>query len=301
MQSNDKSTHLKPWLSSLIRLVLLVALCCVVYQVQLKWLNFSKLHLESPVFLGFALLFVPLNIGLEWLRFKKSMEVSISTKEELWNAFLQGTVVSFFTPAIFAATFGRMRFNCTEKNAAFVFSGLYCGLTQFAVTLGFAGLSTCILVMELPVNSVWIFCSVSILSLAALFVNPKFLFKFFRRFDFSFELSAQQKVTMLGLSAVRYIVFSLQFHSLLQAFGQDFSVHQAWVLMLSYGLITLSPSILFGKIVVREALAVAVFSFFLYPKEPVFIAAFLTWLFNVVLPLIFAALRMLFRWKSYYS
>jgi hypothetical protein len=33
----------------------------------------------------------------------------------------------------------------------------------------------------------------------------------------------------------------------------------------------------------------------------VFVAAFLTWLFNVVLPLIFAVLRILFRWKSLYS
>jgi hypothetical protein len=301
MQSNDKTTHLKPWLSSLIRIVLLLTLCYAVYQVQLKWLNFSTIHVKSPWWFGFAFLLIPLNLGVEWLRFKKSMEVCVGRSDELWDSFLQGLMVSFFTPSIFATTFGRMRLTQKQHTPALVFSGVYCGLAQFTVTLGFATLGASMLMQEVPINSLWIFLAVFLVSGTAFILNPRFILSLMKRFEFSFEWSIQQKAFLFGLSVLRYLVFSFQFHALLQAFGQDFSLHQVWVLMMSYGFITLSPSILFGKIVVREGVAVAVFSFFLYPKEPVFVAAFLTWLFNVVLPLIFAVLRILFRWKSLYS
>lgn len=301
MQSNVKTTHLKPWLSFFLRLVLLVVLCFALYQVQVKWLNFSTIHVKSPWWFGFAFLLIPLNLGLEWLRFKKSMEGFNRTREELWSAFLQGLIVSFFTPSIVATTFGRMGFTGKENNAAFGISGLYGGLAQFSVTIGFAALGSCLLMNEIPTATVWIFGSIFLVSIAFFFVNPKVLFKLFKRYNGMFNWSSQQKASLLALSGLRYLVFSLQFHGLLLAFGQEFTVQQAWVLMLSYGLITLSPSILFGKIVIREAVAVAVFSFFMYPKETVFIAAFLTWLFNVVLPLIFAVLRILLRWKSHYS
>jgi hypothetical protein len=229
------------------------------------------------------------------------MEGFNRTREELCSAFLQGLIVSFFTPSIVATTFGRMGFTGKENNAAFGISGLYGGLAQFSVTIGFSALGSCLLMNEIPTATVWIFGSIFLVAIAFFFVNPKVLFKLFKRYNGMFNWSSQQKASLLALSGLRYLVFSLQFHGLLLAFGQEFTVQQAWVLMLSYGLITLSPSILFGKIVIREAVAVAVFSFFMYPKETVFIAAFLTWLFNVVLPLIFAVLRILLRWKSHYS
>ena len=71
-----------------------------------------------------------------------------------------------------------------------------------------------------------------------------------------------------------------------------------FILMLSYGLITLSPSILFGKIVIRELIAVAVFSWFDYPKEEIMLTAFFTWGFNVVLPVLFALIRISSTWKA---
>jgi hypothetical protein len=301
MQSNDKATHLNPWLSSLVRIVLLVTLCYAVYQVQLKWLDFNLLDLKSPLLLGIALLLVPLNLVLEWMRFKKCMENAEYSQEALSKAFNQGLVLSFFTPALVATTLGRMDPSRKQNNAALLFSGPYNGLTQFAVTMGFATVGSFMLMHELPFNSAWVFGAVFLLSALLICLNPKTVYKIIKRVILPLEITNQQKASLIGLAALRFVVFSFQFHLPLQAFGQDFSAHQGWVLMLSYGLMALSPSILFGKIAIREAVAVAVFSFFLYPKEPLFIAAFLTWLFNVVLPLIFAVLRILFRWKSHYS
>jgi hypothetical protein len=100
------------------------------------------------------------------------------------------------------------------------------------------------------------------------------------------------------LSAVRYLVFSAQFHLILLSFGVPFELKQLFILMLSFGLITWSPSILFGKIVLRELIAVAVFSWFAFPKEEVMLTAFFTWAFNVVLPVLFAIIRLSSTWKS---
>jgi len=301
MQTNDKTTHLKSWLSASFRIVLLITLCCVLYRVQLKWLDFSEIRFVFPAFFLIAILLVPFNLALDWLRFKKSLECAKMAGDYLSNSFFQGLIVSFFTPAILAATVGRMHPLHKEKNASMLFSGFYCGLSQFGITMGFACFGAFFLRDDVPMYTIWCFFGTFVFSVAAMFLSPKYLKKPLRITGETVEITPRRKLSLVGLSLLRYGVFSVQFHVLLQSLGQEFSIHQALVLMISYGLITLTPSILFGKIVVREALAVAVFSAFLYAKEPVFIAAFLTWLFNVIFPLIFATIRLMFTWKSQYS
>jgi hypothetical protein len=139
------------------------------------------------------------------------------------------------------------------------------------------------------------------LSLLAYFLRLKFPSGWLR-WSFIHNLhpvdSAPNKLKILGFSIMRYAVFSAQFHLILVGFGVYFSVQQVFILMLSYGLITLSPSILFGKIVIRELIAVAVFSWFDYPKEEIMLTAFFTWGFNVVLPVLFALIRISSTWKA---
>jgi hypothetical protein len=106
------------------------------------------------------------------------------------------------------------------------------------------------------------------------------------------------KPQILLWSVVRYLVFSVQFHFILLGFGVPFELKQLFILMLSYGLITWSPSILFGKLVLRELIAVAVFSWFAYPKEEIMLTAFFTWGFNVVLPVLIALIRISSTWKA---
>jgi hypothetical protein len=45
-------------------------------------------------------------------------------------------------------------------------------------------------------------------------------------------------------------------------------------------------------------IAVAVFSWFAYPKEEIMLTAFFTWGFNVLLPVLFALIRISSTWKA---
>jgi hypothetical protein len=218
-----------------------------------------------------------------------------------YHAFFQGIVISFFTPAFFATTFGRFGINDRIRNLQWMGAGVLTGLAQFTVTMWFAFGGSLSLFGVNRLYVTFAFFGVSVLSLSAFILKIKFptgfmrwkLFQDIQALPFS-----QHKGQILMLSVVRYAVFTIQFHLVLLSFGVPFDLQQVFILMISYGLITFSPSILFGKIVLRELIAVAVFSWFAYPKEEIMLTAFFTWGFNVVLPVLFALIRISSSWKA---
>jgi hypothetical protein len=242
-----------------------------------------------------------MNFWLDWKRFQRSVDQHDIPQSDQYHAFYQGIVVSFFTPALFATTFGRFGIKDRLRNLQWMGAGVLTGLAQFTVTMFFAFGGSLFLFGVNRLYVTFIFFGVSVLSLFAYFFKIKFpdrlmRWKLFQ--DIQALPPSQNKGQIFMLSVVRYAVFSLQFHLVLLSFGVPFGLQQVFILMISYGLITLSPSILFGKIVLRELIAVAVFSWFAYPKEEIMLTAFFTWGFNVVLPVLIALIRISSTWKA---
>ena len=301
MKRKSKATHFNASLELLVRFLLLAILFIICYHVGIKWLSFKAINVVNyPVVIA-ALILVPFNVWLEWKRFHTSVFQHDISLSDQFHAFYQGIVVSFFSPALIATTFGRMGFKDQKQNIHWMHAGVHTGLAQFIVTVFFA-LVASIYLFGINRLIVTLTFSVAImLSLLAYFLRLKFPSGWLR-WSFIHNLHpvdpAPNKLKILGFSIMRYAVFSAQFHLILVGFGVYFSVQQVFILMLSYGLITLSPSILFGKIVIRELIAVAVFSWFDYPKEEIMLTAFFTWGFNVVLPVLFALIRISSTWKA---
>ena len=57
-----------------------------------------------------------------------------------------------------------------------------------------------------------------------------------------------------------------------------------------FGAITLSPSLFFGKIIVRETIALTILSLVGIAGPTILLAAFATWLINQILPVLIATL-----------
>jgi len=301
MKRKSKATHFNASLELLVRFLLLAILFIICYQVGIKWLSFNAINVVNyPMVIG-ALLLVPANLWLEWKRFHTSVfQYDISRADQV-HAFYQGIVVSFFSPALIATTLGRMGYKNQKQNIQWMYSGVHTGLAQFIVTMFFAFVASVYLFGFNRLMVPWIFSVAIILSLLAYVLRFKFPSNWLRwsLIQKLHEVAqSPNKLKILGFSIIRYAVFSAQFHLILGGFGVFFSVQQLFILMLSYGLITLSPSILFGKIVIRELIAVAVFSWFDYPKEEIMLTAFFTWGFNVVLPVLFALIRISSTWKA---
>jgi hypothetical protein len=74
----------------------------------------------------------------------------------------------------------------------------------------------------------------------------------------------------------------------LKAFGQVLSIELIGLIGLIFLLITLTPSLFFGKILIRETIAVAVFSMAGFVSAPALFASFTTWFFNLFLTALIA-------------
>ncbi len=300
MQRKSKATQFNATLEVFIRFLLLGCLFTISYQVFYKWLSFESIKITNYFFLFGAFLLFPINFWLEWKRFQRSVDQHSIPQSDQYYAFFQGIVVSFFTPAFFATTFGRFGIKDQMRNLQWMGAGVLTGLAQFTVTMVFAFGGSLSLFGVNRLYVTFAFFGVSVLGLSAYFFKIKFpgrlmRWKLFQ--DIQALTPSQNKGQILMLSVVRYAVFSVQFHLVLLAFGVPFALKQVFILMLSYGLITFSPSILFGKIVLRELIAVAMFSWFAYPKEEIMLTAFFTWGFNVVFPVLFALIRISSTWR----
>ena len=58
--------------------------------------------------------------------------------------------------------------------------------------------------------------------------------------------------------------------------------------MLMFGAITFSPSLLMGKLIVRETVAITILSLVGIPIPTILFATFTTWLLNQILPALLA-------------
>jgi len=99
------------------------------------------------------------------------------------------------------------------------------------------------------------------------------------------------KVNILVLSLLRYSVFCIQYVLLFKAFGISTSILFLVGLIATVFLITtLIPSLLFGKLFVRESVAVFIFSYASIDVSLIIMVAFILWLINLAVPAILGSL-----------
>jgi hypothetical protein len=94
-----------------------------------------------------------------------------------------------------------------------------------------------------------------------------------------------------GLSLLRYFIFVAQFLVLLYTFGQLLSVEIIGGIMIVYLFMTISPSLMFGKLVIREMIAIWVLVSFEVPIATILATTFLIWLLNNFLPVIWSGFK----------
>jgi hypothetical protein len=96
------------------------------------------------------------------------------------------------------------------------------------------------------------------------------------------------RLKFLVISGIRYLVFVAQYALALKAFGIEITIEIINYIMLVFLFITLTPSLFFGKIMVRESIAVSIFAMTGIEAIPVIFASFSTWFFNLFLTAVIA-------------
>ena len=108
--------------------------------------------------------------------------------------------------------------------------------------------------------------------------------------EFIKNLPQRIHISNLGLSFIRYLIFSFQFYFFLQIFGVDIDYKSAMiVLSSSYLLASIVPSLAVFDVLIKTGAAVYLFSFLGVNELTILCISTLMWLLNFILPSMFGS------------
>ncbi len=273
--------------------------------------NYTNFNVNL-VLLVFTLSFI--NWGIEAKKWQ--ILVKNITNLSFINSFksvLAGLSIGIFTPNRLGNFIGRLAWIDKSKHNQATINTMLGNLAQFVSTVIFGILGfTVVIIYEFNIQYAWLillFSVVIIIIGLSLYYNPiKVKKTFFIRFLSNETLNSLNTIantslsfkhTVLGLSLLRYLVFLSQYFLLFRAFYVELDdVLLLGLISTVYLLTTLIPSIFFGKLFVRESVAVFVFSFVNLESPLVLLIAFLLWLINLAIPAILGGMIWLNQSKN---
>lgn len=278
-----------------ILLFIFVAVICVF---QLKKLDFDQIQsiqLSAPWALIVMILLLPVNYFFEWLKWKailKTFDTDFGNTTN-FQSFMAGIITAMLTPNMQGNFLGRVYYFPRRFRSNLILLTLWSNLGQFIVALLF-GLFSLIIIgssgyMELNNTIVLILVLIIVLFLLIYFTVSKWSFrfkkwKFFQRFKDAFINYPRIKLEILLWGILRYLVFSFQFLLIIHAFGGDFSIELFLLVWQIYLWSTIAPSIILGKLFVRESIAIWVLSGMEIGEWNIIFASLTIWIVNLLIP-----------------
>jgi hypothetical protein len=254
-----------------------------------------------------CLFFIPVNWWLEWKKWTVTLneakfELPIKRQRDAFGA---GMITGFFTPSMLGNFIGRLAFFTPSQQLKVSYLTQYSNLAQFTVTIcvGFLAIAcTSGSTLPSPFAGNWgalgsVFSFICLL----IYVGSDFLVRKVKwlklRIAFLQEepVSFRYRLKLLGLSAIRHFVFTIQFSLLLAAFGVDFNWENILVIWQIYLWVTIVPSLFFGKIVIRDSIAWWILAPLGFSAHTVLSTTLWIWILNLLLPAIFFLVLVKFR------
>lgn len=267
---------------------------------RLKLSQFQSIKVEHYFCLFLVVFLLPINWGFELLKWKHILKVNkikISLKE-LTHSLFSGVTTGVITPNRIGNFIGRMLFFKGKVRAYLLLGTLYSNFSQFLVTLIFGAVSFLLLhtiIFEAYGNSVVSSAILfSVLSLLFYFSVPliplprmKFLNRKKNILRHFHKQSKKLVFPLLFFSVARYLVFTFQFLLMLMAFGEEPSIVLYAGIFMLYFVSTLTPSVFFGKLIVRETAGLIILSFFITNDAIIIVSSLLLWFINLGVPSLF--------------
>lgn len=249
-----------------------------------------------PIVLSFLLIFI--NQGFEFLKWKATVRLLTSDKNVTWKAFFAGISTGFMTPNGWGSFIGKLFYFSKRQGLLIIAATFLANVSQFIPTLLFGILATVLLdyyPLSLAILALLILVGIVLIYLFTEQFTPN-RWRKYRYVQHFYRINSRLKAIknpLLLYSTLRFFVFTLQFLLLFYAFAQV----QFWDTLLRIWLvffITSSiPSLWSGKLFLREAAALLVFSGTAIPKPTIVIVCWLIWLFNQIFPVLISGLLLI--------
>jgi len=272
---------------------------------HLEYSSFSELSSKNNIFSLKNIVFLTFISGFNWffeiMKWQKLVSPikNISFKTALEQT-LGSLTASLFTPNRIGEYGAKAIHYTKEYQKRIMIINLISNILQMSVTciLGIIGLYFFVMEYQLVLNYANFFkISIAIIVLVALIVfimcKTKVAFKqfYFEKIK-TFLSNYPRKIISygIGLSLLRYLIFSFQFYYLLMLFEIELSYLHAMILITCmYLLASVIPSIFIFDVIVKGSVAVYLFSFASVNSLIVLSIITLMWLFNFVIPSVFGS------------
>lgn len=291
MKQQDKTTKKLLVNSIWLKLLLFLAVLVLLF-LQLKdvdWQKAEGLNLKYPLALVGSLALLPVNLGMEYLKWESIVRPLSIEEKYVKNAFWAGIASGFMTPNGWGNFLGRMIYFPKRDRLYIIASTAYANFAQLIPTLIFGLIAVLFVYSDqtrLGLYSALI--SIALLSLYfgldRLIPKKKFENKWIRYVQFLKGKLKQLRWRLLLFSIIRHLVFSLQFVMLFNAFGYtDFTqiLLGVWVI---YLLTSFVPSLWSGKVLIRETAALLVFKNTNISVPDIIVVCILIYVINIALP-----------------
>ena len=295
-----KTNKLKSVLVVVARIVAFIAVCCLLFfQLNKKSVSFDQLSIIHFWPLILTIFLVPINWMLEYNKWLILLTNIGEQQNDLRKpAFYAGMVTGLLTPAMAGNFLGRIYYFDKSKRWKLAIHTSISNFSQFLISMFFGGVAFLFLSGS-PAFSATNYQLVVIVCIVIITCGLYFFGESFIRFIplqrlklIAIMLSrGPSRIQLLLLSFFRYLLFLLQFSLCLYAFSGFFSIELLAFIALVFMAVTLSPSLFLGKIVVRESIAVAILGLAGLAPIPVLFASISTWFFNLILPTLWAAIK----------
>ncbi|MES2800745.1 MAG: lysylphosphatidylglycerol synthase domain-containing protein [Bacteroidota bacterium] len=296
----DKTTKIKRITFFVLKIILLIVVLGLMYfQLQKSDFSLQKIELQHYSTLFLAVLLLPLNWYIEFLKWKsilKSQGVARDNDKEK-NSFYAGIVTGMLTPNMLGNFLGRIYYFEKKHRIGIILLTLMSNYAQFLITILYGILAFFLFQgKSLQVNETGFLLlpGLGLLLLLCYFYYDKFflLFSIFKSKTVKRILALKKDTNMLTallvLSMLRYFVFTAQFTLILHAFGAEISFNVIFLIMQYYFILIFFPSLFLGKFIIRDSVAMMVLGGIVASNEIVLVASLSVWVINLLVPTIFA-------------
>lgn len=255
----------------------------------------SEFRLESLGSLFIALGLVYLNIWIAYFQWRVTLKV-VAPKTEFKiriHSFFAGIVTGIVTPNMMGNFIGRFYYFERRFRISIILFTLLSNYAQFLASLIFGWIAILIVgdlyVLPHSESIIFVLGFGVILALLFYFFIDNFLSRFkkkkyFNSFREILKKNRNYRSTILGLSLLRFFVFTMQFSLMLQAFGETIDISVIMAIWQVYLLTMLIPSIFLGKIGVRESVALFVLVNLGLNEFAILFSSLIIWGINTMLP-----------------
>lgn len=259
---------------------------------QNAWESFALVNYGS-LFLAIALVFP--NI---WIAYKKwdltlhSLEINATQKIKT-HSFFAGIVTGLLTPNMIGNFLGRFYYFEKEYRGIITAFTMLSNFGQFLASMTFGAISIFLLgellVWKEANQLIYILLFGIVISYLIYFFVDNFL-GHFKRFRFAGEFRRLLKkyrwfrTSILFLSFARFVIFTLQFSLMLNAFGVDWNFYLIAAIWQVYLLTMIAPSLFLGKVGIKESIALYVLSGLGLNEVSILFSTTLIWFLNTVTP-----------------